>query len=76
MAAVNGFLTTPDLITQIIVVVLTFGVILGILFTSFSFVPVTAWPQARQGTFIWLVAAGGIVVSSCIFSLTIRLLNR
>jgi hypothetical protein len=58
MAVVSGILTTPDLIIQIIDMIISFVLIFGVLLLCLRFLPVASWSLARQRTFTWLVAAG------------------
>ena len=58
MAVVSGILTTPDLITQIIGMIVSFILIFGALLLCLRLLPVASWSLARQRTFTWLVAVG------------------
>jgi len=75
VAVVSGFLTTPELITQIFTAGYSFAAIFGILFVCLRFIPVEGWPLAKQRTFTWLVA-GGIGVCFVLTPLAIRFLSR
>ncbi len=57
-AVVSGFLTTPDLITQIMAAIISFAVIVGVLLLLLRVLPVATWSSVRQRTFTWLVAVG------------------
>jgi hypothetical protein len=75
MAAVSGVLTTPDVITQIIGMIVSFVLISGALLLGLRFLPVASWPLARQRTFTWLVAVG-ICAAFTIMPLAIHHLTR
>jgi hypothetical protein len=77
MAVVSGwFLTTPDLITQVLSIAISFPVIFGILFICLRFIPVANWSLAKQRIFTWLIAAGSGVSFVFMLPLAFRLLTR
>jgi hypothetical protein len=58
MAVVSGILTAPELITQIIGMIVSFVLIFGVLLLCLRFLPVASWSLTRQRAFIWLIAVG------------------
>jgi hypothetical protein len=69
MAVVSGFFTTPDLITQIIVAISSFFLILGILLVCLRVLSMPSWSLVRQRVFTWLVAIG-VAASVCLLPLS------
>ena len=70
MAVVNVFLTAPDLITQIIMMVFSFVAILGVLCICLRLIPVASWSLGKQRAFIWPVA---IVAGVCVHFIPLAL---